>query len=550
MKQVLRIVAVSAILTAMAMTSPPAGADTTWTKISTDYDANIAVPSVAFTGSTAVVVWTQQTGPQTSDLDAVSFTTSPTQDVAGQATSKVADTWASLDYPSALFPAPGGALQLAFGGIHSTAAGDALIGMFTSARNADGSWAAPVRISSGGSGGNPSAAVLSGAIPLIGTYGTGGINIFTGAVDHANGPDQNLQVALGGCCGYSPELAFDSAGRLWIAWYSNAAGATGIYIEPLDPATGAPLGPALKAPESESANNNSFGTALACAATCRVVYGNSPAGTQTDLIVSWSPGQGAPTTIANLQGTSEAAGRVVTAAYRADGRLWVAWWDGKTYRVTLGDAAGAGGAVADAGRPQGAGAGAYALVGTPAGDNLLLTANFNYKAPLETPGFGMFVNTVAPPAAVTPAPGPRDVQLQTTPGGRGFRIQVQYTMPSACTGAAQCTLRAELRTRNGRRLYALSPLPGDGKVVLGTRPRVVVPKGTRGKIRFYITVNKAQLLKAPFATEGGSRIAETRLRVWYTPRGGATMLSVRDGRIKVSIARIKSGALPGLRGIL
>jgi hypothetical protein len=38
--------------------------------------------------------------------------------------------------------------------------------------------------------------------------------------------------------------------------------------------------------------------------------------------------------------------------------------------------------------------------------------------------------------------------------------------------------------------------------------------------------------------------------VWYTPKGATTALSVRDGRIKVSIARIKSGALPGLKGIL
>jgi hypothetical protein len=91
---------------------------------------------------------------------------------------------------------------------------------------------------------------------------------------------------------------------------------------------------------------------------------------------------------------------------------------------------------------------------------------------------------------------------------------------------------------------------GDGKVVLGTRPRVVVPKGKTGKIRFFIAVSKSQLLKAPFSTEGGSRVAETRLRVWYTPKGAKQALSVRDGRIKVSIARIKSGALPGLSGIL
>jgi hypothetical protein len=79
---------------------------------------------------------------------------------------------------------------------------------------------------------------------------------------------------------------------------------------------------------------------------------------------------------------------------------------------------------------------------------------------------------------------------------------------------------------------------------------VKVPKaGT--KIRFYITVSKAELLKAPFTTSGDSRVAETRLRVWFRPNGkGAELLTIRDGRIKVSIARIKSGALPGLAGIL
>ena len=265
--------------------------------------------------------------------------------------------------------------------------------------------------------------------------------------------------------------------------------------------------------------------------------------------MTWWPGQGAPTTIANLAGTSQGAGRVLTAAYRADGRLWIAWFDGKTYRATLGDATGAGGEAQDAGVPKGSEGGAYALSSLAVGDNLLLAVDYAWNATGTLP-FAVFVNTVAPPAPVTSAPGPRDVTLQPAPGGKGFRIQVQYTLPKACTGATPCSLRGELRTRTGRRLYAVTPLPGDTKLVLGTRGRFSVPKGKKGKIRFYITVSKAQLLKAPFSTEGGSRVAETRLRVWYTAKGSKEALSVRDGRIKVSIARIKSGALPGLSGIL
>jgi hypothetical protein len=68
-------------------------------------------------------------------------------------------------------------------------------------------------------------------------------------------------------------------------------------------------------------------------------------------------------------------------------------------------------------------------------------------------------------------------------------------------------------------------------------------------VRFYMTISKAELLKAPFTTVGGNRVANTRLRVWLKTASGEE-LTVRDGRIAVSIARIKSGALPGLAGIL
>ena len=546
-RHVHRIVAVAATLALTAVALPVASADTTWTKVSTDYDTNIVVPSLGLSGSTAVVAWTQETGPSSSDLNAVSFTTSPTKDVIGAASSKVAQGWAEIDFTHGLFPAPGGGLQLAFAGIHSTATGDPLIGLTTSLRNVDGSWAPPFVV---GSGGTPWTGVLSGATPIVATGGSGGINIYTGAVFHPAGPDQNLQSQLGGCCGYQPKLALDSAGRLWIAWYSNATAGTGLFVQQLDPTTGAPAGAPMKAPASESAYNNSFGSALTCAATCRLVYGNSPPAGPANAVVSWWPGQSAPTTIANLAGSGESAGRVLTAAYRADGRLWTAWFDGKTYRASLGDATGAGGQAQDAGSPKGAASGAYALAGMAVGDNLLLAANYAWKKAGDPSPFAVFVNTIAPPAPVTAAPGPRDVQLQTTPGGKSFRIQVQYTLPAACTKAAACTLRAELRVRTGRRLYAATPLPGDGNVVLGTRGGVIIPKGRSGKIRFYLMVSKAQLLKAPFSTVGDSRVAETRLRVWYTPKGSPVALSVRDGRIKVSIARIKSGALPGLAGIL
>ena len=502
------------------------------------------VPSLAVHAGRVVAVWHVATGPSTADLASLTFDTSPERDVASGATGTAASGWASIGYSPALVPAPGGGLQLFFDGIHSTSTTDPLTGLISLQHNPDGSWTPPALSATGtGTGGVHSAVLLAGG-PLVATNGAGGINLFLGATSAA--PVQDLQPQLGGCCGYQPQLATDASGRLWIAWYSNATGHTGLYVQQLDPATAAPVGAPALAPHSESANNNTFGVALTCAASCRLVYGNSAAGSPTNLLVSWWVGEAEPTTIANLAGTTQGAGRVVAAAYRHDGRLWIAWYDGTTYRYVLGSATGAGGTVQDAGEPGPPG-GAYALEALPVGDNLLLATNYAYQ-PTQTNAFAVFVNTVAPPAAVTPAPGPRDTDVQAAPGGKGFRIQVQYRVPSLCRPS--CVAHAEIRTRSGRQLYsasAVAPLPGDGRIVIGTRGSVKLPGGK--KVRFYMTVGKAALLRTPFSTQAGYRVANTRLRVWLKTRSGQ-VLTVRDGRIRVSIARIRSGALPGLKGIL
>jgi hypothetical protein len=152
------------------------------------------------------------------------------------------------------------------------------------------------------------------------------------------------------------------------------------------------------------------------------------------------------------------------------------------------------------------------------------------------------------PAALAATGGPRDVVLEKGPAG-SFRIKVQYVLRTTVCGKT-CRATAEIRVRNGSRIYysnVATKLPGDGKVVLGTRSGLKLPAGK--KVYFYLTVSKAALLRAPFKTIGAYRVANTRLRVWLlTPKG--RLLTVRDGHIKVSIARIRSGALPGLKGVL
>lgn len=519
-----------------------ASADTQWAKISSDYASNITVPEIGILGSTAVVTWEQDTSPSTADIVSDTFQTSPANDVANGVAGKVAEGWAEVDRTQAIVPTPSGGLQIAFAGIHSTSSADPLIGLIGSTYNAGGSWTPTATIATG-DGASVWSGVLSGAVPIYAGAGAGSISIFVNPTSATSVRAADLEAQFGGGVdGYAPRVARDAMGRVFVAWYSSGVGHTGIYVQQIDGTTGQPVGAPTLAPSSEEIDNNSFGVALACGLTCRLVYGDAPSGSNTDLLVSWWIGEATPTTVANLAGTGQTAGRVVADAYRSDGRLWVAWWNGKTFVDELGDAKGVGGVVQDDGVPGQLG-GAYALSVAVVGDDLLMATNFNYKAGQNI--FAMFVNTVAPPAPVTFAPGPRQTDVVATPGGEGFRIQVQYRVPTICKPS--CAARAEIRTRTGRQLYATAPLPGDGKVVLGTRSSVKLPGGK--KVRFYITINKAQLLKAPFSTVGSNRVASTRLRVWLTTKSGQ-QLTVRDGRIAVSIARIKSGALPGLSGIL
>jgi hypothetical protein len=533
---------IATALLALGATAAPASAGT-WAKVSSDYNSNITIPSLIQSGSDVMMAWRLDTSPTTAEIDLQRFasTVAKPYTPSGPRTIGFAG-WGSIDDPT-LFATPSG-IQIVTGGIKGTAPGDP-IGMMLAPVDANGNiGATPARIGVP-YGGQIDALSFTDGTPFFATNFRGTASVLRGvASPDALGVD--LQGPFNSCCGYHPRLGLDAAGRLWLAWYSNATGHIGIYVQQVDPATGAGIGAPALAPGSESVNNNSFDTAFVCAASCRVVYGSS-SGT---ALQSWSPGEAAATTVVSGIEVNAGPGRVVTAAYRSDGKLWVAWWDGSTYRYTLGDATGKGGQALDAGKPvtaAGFNGGAYALNALAVGNELVLATNWNGS--LAANGEALFVNRVAydtaPPA--TPAPGPRDVTVETAPGGKGFRIQVQYRVPTTC--GKTCRAHAEIRTRSGARRFrtAAPKLPGDGPVVLGTRGTVKLPAGK--KVRFYMTVSKAALLKTPFHTEGGFRVAETRLRVWLkTPKG--EVLTVRDGRIKVSIARIRSGALPGLRGIL
>jgi hypothetical protein len=553
----LRPVVILAAIAAGAVSVPGVTADTTWTRISEAGLPNIVRASLAHGpggGSSVIAAWATVKTAGTSNFagfHSVAFTTSLDADASGVAGPFTADAdWVAPGATQALVPssAPGG-VDLIQAGIHSTTTGDPLTGTTVQHRNADGSFSTPVVVNGTQYSADLDALGLpDGTLLMVGDQ-AGGIHVTRGV---PSGLTADLQSGLGGCCGYSPRIGRDGAGDVWVAWASNATNNTGVYMQQLNPATGAPAGAAQKAPGSLPTDNNSRQAWLACnpvAAGCRVVYETSNATSPTlgsGTLVSWGPGESAPTTVAK---GADLSGRWA-AAYAADGKLWVAWYDrGKAgslkqgFYYALGNAAGAGGTVQFAGQPSAQlKDGPYDVELLPVGGDLLIATVVDTGQ-----GLAVWVNHVAPPQAAVVAPGPPDVTLQPAKHG-GFFIRVQYVVRLACSNP--CSARAEIRTRTGARIYKrgdANGLPGDGPVVLGSVRWLKLRVGP--KVRFAIPVSRRALLRTPFHTQGGFRIGNTRMRVWLqTPRG--EVLTVRDGRIRVSIARIKSGALPGLRGIL
>ena len=277
--------------------------------------------------------------------------------------------WSSIGDP-VLFAKAGGGLQLIMAGLHSTNTGDGLSGTVIAARNPDGSFGAP-SLASPAVYLDVSSAVLSsdGSTPLW-AGPQGALTVYRGA---SNAVANDLSADSPGTS-YSPTLAYDSTGRLWLAWYvlADNAAEDGIYLMQLDPATGAAAGPAVQVPQSGSIDNETPTLSLVCAQGCRVVYESRV--TSTESIVSWAPGEAGPTTV--FDGSGQSVRNVVTAR-APDGRVWVSWTDVGAERMyaTLGDALGAGGTLVQLPLPAGFTTPEHSAAST-AGESLVLESNW------------------------------------------------------------------------------------------------------------------------------------------------------------------------------
>jgi hypothetical protein len=389
-----------------------ASADTSWTRVSSTAAEPVFGQSLdwTFDGTSVAGVWVVENGTMR-DLEVVRFTPSRAAEAAGL-TFVRPPTLVGWDFMDAtVLPAAAGGVQALVAGQFGTQLGPPT-GTSLVPLTADGS-AGPLQLL-GPRTPNTFTAVLGPSGPLwvgddgstLRTYVTGAQPAFdfTGAGRPING-----------CCGYIPRVAFDRSGRLWLAFYSNATSQTGVYMGQLDPATGALVGALTKAPRSETSDNNSRKLAFACADVCRVAYEETAADAilPTGRIVTWAPGEADATVV-----TGAAGARLVNPAiaFRADGRLWVAWVDADKERIaaTLGDARGAGGRVLNAGSPPLPPLSSlYGTDALPLGNDVLLNVN----AGAGQNAGAQWVNLVLEPGAVDTGDVPNP-KIVTSPGGK------------------------------------------------------------------------------------------------------------------------------------
>src|SRR3954451_17335895 len=215
-----------------------AGTNGKWTQLGEANLGNIDEVALARTADgTLHAVWTIPGTSEALAHDAIS----PSGTVAPP--NVITDNWAAIDPVPDLVSSASG-LRVFFGGLRTTNSNEPNDNMNTATAPASGAtWDLVIGSAVTGDaayGSDTGAALMADGTPLISFGGTG-----TGAFVHRgldpSTPNFPLQEQLGGCCGYSPDVAVDTkSGAPFAAWISNATNKEGVFAQSLDPATGAP----------------------------------------------------------------------------------------------------------------------------------------------------------------------------------------------------------------------------------------------------------------------------------------------------------------------
>ena len=360
------------IFVVAALAAAPTG-HAAWKQVTASGGSSIEQVSLLRTADGVLhVAWTTRTGPNTQDLRHTAI--APNGTIG--ATTPIQAGWAVLENP-ALVSVPGG-IRVFFGGIRTTEPSDPNDELST-ALSIDGgaSWVLQVGnvVPDGGQayGSSVAATVLPNGTPLEAWAGSLGTWVHSGLTPLTANHD--FQAPLG-TYGYDPNVVSDAAGRVVMAWYSNATGHLGVHAQDVA-ADGSPVGSAVTMPGTSGMAIGMIGRTPIVARPGGGFYVAYPTGYPSlNAIRVWRVGAGSTTLVANA---GRYANSNATLAADAKGRLWVAWTKtiGGAPHVLVrrsNKAATVFGAVVDAGRPRNAGS-MYRLDGSATPTALDLFAN-------------------------------------------------------------------------------------------------------------------------------------------------------------------------------
>jgi hypothetical protein len=323
--------AIAAVCAALLLTAPPAlaGKPGQWTRLGQGAVDNIDEVALTRTGDGRLhAVWTIP--GHNGGRDRLVHAGIAPNGAAGPVDTIAAD-WAGITAVPDVVTQADGSLRVFFGGQRTGTTNEPNGNMNTATAPAAGApWSLFVgTIVTGAAayGGDVGATVLPDGTPLVAWGGTGGGAFVHRGLD-AGQPNVALQAQLGGCCGYSPDVAVDTASGIpTVAWYSNATSRLGVYAQTLDPNTGQPTSPAAKMPGSTTTYNRRqessqqlMRTPIVARAGGGVYIAYSGGYPTTTKALLWRVGAARPVTL-----DSRKADHLVSLAADPDGRLWVFW---------------------------------------------------------------------------------------------------------------------------------------------------------------------------------------------------------------------------------
>jgi hypothetical protein len=300
---------------AACVAAAPAVAAPSWKPVTPPQDNLTQVGLARTADGTLHLAWPT---PSAGGADLMASTIAANGAVGGA--TPITQGWVELGQP-ALF-ATGSELHVYFAGNHSQDPDDVLTGLDRAVAPTSGTgWTlGATKIDPTGSPAYTSdvSAVEPGGTPLVSYSGQGGTFVHVG-LDPVAGPFGEYEGQLGNCCGYDTNLAVDAkTGATTLAWFSNAPGHEGAYLQPVNAANGQGAGGFTRLPGTTDKTNSRIGLVSRVGGGVYAIY---PTGSPFHKsVVLWKVGGGSATVAKSGNDHPEA-----TLATTPDGRLWAVW---------------------------------------------------------------------------------------------------------------------------------------------------------------------------------------------------------------------------------